>query len=206
MRPCTLIIDLDGVVRQWGPATPIELKHGLPAGSLLATAFSPDLLEPAITGAVDDQQWRTDVAARLGTRYGRAGVRAVEEWSRSCGTVDDAVLGLVRQYRRIAPVVLLSNATSRLPADLVQLRLDGEFDEVFGSYRLGVAKPDPRVFELVCRELGTDPAFCVFVDDTAGHVVGARAAGLRAHAYRTPDDLAAFLGLNDLTIGCEHPG
>lgn len=195
--PRTLIIDLDGVVRRWEPVTPIELRHGLPAGSLLTTAFCPELLEPAITGAVDDQRWRADIASTLRARHGGAGERVVAEWSRSCGTVDDAVLGLVRRYRRTAPVVLLSNATSRLPADLARLGLDGEFDEVFASYHLGVAKPDPLVFELVCAELGAGPADCLFVDDTAGHVAGARAAGLCTHHYRTPDHLAAFLGFHD---------
>lgn len=195
VRPSPLIIDLDGVVRRWESATPIELRHGLPVGTLTATAFRPDLLDPAITGAVDDPRWRADIAAALARRHGRAGERAVEEWSRSCGTVDEAVLRLVRRYRGSAPVVVLSNAISRLPADLARLGLDDEFDAVFDSYRLGVAKPDPRVFALVCTELGAGPAECLFVDDTAGHVAGARAAGLRAHHYRSPDDLAAFLGL-----------
>jgi len=74
-----LVIDLDGVVRRWAPATSIELKYGLPADSLLKTAFSPDLLEPAITGVVDDHQWRAEIATTLVAHHGPAGQQAVAE-------------------------------------------------------------------------------------------------------------------------------
>lgn len=64
---------------------------------------------------------------------------------------------------------------------------------MFTSFRLGVAKPDPRVFALVCAELGVDPAGCRFVDDTEGHVAAAAAAGLHVHHFRGPRRLAEFL-------------
>ena len=83
----------------------------------------------------------------------------------------------------------------RLPSDLARLGLDAEVDHVFASCELGVAKPDPRVFELVCERLGAAPADCLFVDDTPGHVAAAAAAGLRAHRYRGAAELAGFLGV-----------
>jgi putative hydrolase of the HAD superfamily len=189
----TLIIDLDGVLRRWEPVGPIEARHGLPVGALFATAFSPALLTPVITGAVDDDRWRADVAAALVAAHGPTAAGAVAQWSESCGAIDQDVLDLVRRHRHDAPVVALTNATSRLPHDLARLGLDRELDAVFSSHELGVAKPDPRVFALVCARLGTEPTDCLFVDDTAGHVAAAEAAGLRAHHYRTPDAMARFL-------------
>src|SRR3954470_19636182 len=138
-----LIIDLDGVLRRWRSVGPIEARHGLPDGALFAIAFSPALLTPVITGAVDDERWRADVAAALVAAHGPAAAGAVTQWSESTGEVDQDVLGLVRRYRRGAPVVALTNATSRLPRDLARLGLDQELDAVFSSHELGIAKPDP---------------------------------------------------------------
>ncbi|WP_308257592.1 HAD family hydrolase [Pseudonocardia lacus] len=191
--PAPLIIDLDGVLRRWEPLDAVEARHGLPRGALLAAAFEPDLLHRAITGAVDDDRWRADVTAALAAAHGPAARAAVAEWSASSGAVDAEVLELVRRYRRRAPVVALTNATSRLPRDLAAVGLDRELDRVFSSHELGVAKPDPRVFALVCARLDRAPAECLFVDDTEGHVAAAREAGLRAHHYHSPAALAAFL-------------
>ena len=177
------------MLRRWDPVTAIEERHGLAPGALFGAAFAPDLLHRAVTGAIDDARWRAEVAAALGA----VGERVVGEWSESAGRVDPDVLDVLRRYRMRAPVALLSNATSRLPADLARLGLAAEFDRVFSSWQLGVAKPDPRVFALVCAELGTDPAGCRFIDDTPGHVEAARAAGLDAHRYRDAPTLARFL-------------
>jgi putative hydrolase of the HAD superfamily len=193
--PAPLIVDLDGVLRRWDPLDAVEARHGLPRGALLGAAFAPELLARVVTGVIDDDRWRADVTAALVAAHGPAAARAVAEWSESSGAVEPAVLELVRRYRRTAPVVALTNATSRLPRDLARLGLDRELDRVFSSHELGVAKPDPRVFALVCTELGRPPAECLFVDDTEGHVAAAREAGLRAHHYRSADALAAFLGL-----------
>ncbi|WP_308283390.1 HAD family hydrolase [Pseudonocardia nigra] len=198
MRSNVLIVDLDGVVRHWDPTDMAELerRNGLPPGSVLGTAFRPDLLTSAITGGCTDEEWRDAVARTLAERYGVGAWRAVAEWAQPCGSVDEDVLDLLRERRRGQRVALLSNATSRLPADLAHLGLDREFDAVFGTWELGVAKPDPRVFERVCNALGEAPDDCLFVDDTAGHVVAARAAGLRVHHYRTYDGLVEALRLD----------
>jgi len=190
-----LIIDLDGVLRSWaGQGTAaIERRHGLPAGSLTTVAFAPERLVPAITGRVTDAAWRAGVAEELTRRHGAGGRDAVREWSAPVGEVDADVLALVRAQRRVRTVALLSNATDRLRRDLRALCLEDEFDAVFSSAELGVAKPDPEVFRLVCTALGREPEQCLFVDDSAGHAAGAAAVGLRAHHYRSVAGLEDFL-------------
>ena len=44
----------------------------------------------------------------------------------------------------------------------------------------GLSKPDPRIFLLTCERLGVRPENCVFLDDDAGYVEGARKVGMRA--------------------------
>jgi putative hydrolase of the HAD superfamily len=190
-----LVIDLDGVLRSWaGQRTPdIERRHGLPPGSLTAVAFDPARLVPAVTGRVTDAAWRAGVAEELTRRHGRGGRDAVREWSAPVGEVDADVLAVVRAQRRVRTVALLSNATDRLRSDLRALSLDDEVDAVFSSAELGVAKPDPEVFTLVCEALGLAPGQCLFVDDSAGHVAAAGQVGLEAHHYRSAAGLRDFL-------------
>jgi putative hydrolase of the HAD superfamily len=191
-----LIIDLDGVLRRWNPedVTDIERRNGLPIGSLLGVAFADERLPAAITGRVTDVQWRASVVAALEHEHGRlAAQSAVAEWSALPGEINAPILGIVRRERRQRTVVLASNATDRLSDDLRRLGLDREFDAVFNSSTMGFAKPDQRFFVHIAHALGASPNRGLFVDDTPANVVAAAKAGLRAHQYRSPEDLITFL-------------
>jgi putative hydrolase of the HAD superfamily len=205
-----LLIDLDGVVRDWDPsvASAAEQRHGLPPGCIEREAFAAGPIMAAVTGRISDEDWRSGIAAGLAARHGPAAWPAVREWSAPCGRVNPAVLELVRQQRRTRRVALLSNATSRLPADLARLGLDTEFDAVFSSAVLGVAKPDTRAFRAVLRALACHAADCLFVDDTAGHVLAAAGLGLHAHHFRSAAGLAGFLadpGIHPHPRGSSQP-
>ncbi|UJW35219.1 HAD-IA family hydrolase [Saccharothrix sp. AJ9571] len=71
---------------------------------------------------------------------------------------------------------LLSNAPGA--AGPTRRRLDPFFDALVFSGEVGVAKPDERVFLLTADRLGLGAGQCVFVDDSAGNVRGAVAAGM----------------------------
>ena len=190
-----LIVDLDGVLRLWGAelVTQTEQRHGLAIGSIHAAAFDPVLLHPAVTGRVSDEEWRAQVAQRLSVEHGVDAADAVADWSRPCGRVDSTVLHLLRQQRQQRHIAVLTNATTRLHADLAVLGLASEVDAIFSSAELGVAKPHPDVFRRTCASLGVAPASCAFVDDSPENVHAAAALGMSGHLYRTPQDLSAFL-------------
>jgi len=56
--------------------------------------------------------------------------------------------------------------------------LRSEFDVFIESTRVGLRKPDPRIFQLACRELGVEPAQAAFLDDIGLNVKAARALGM----------------------------
>ncbi len=64
------------------------------------------------------------------------------------------------------------------------LKVHPRLGEVFGtlvvSGQEGVMKPDPRIFEILCERAGVAPRDCVFIDDGAHNVAGARAVGMDA--------------------------
>ncbi|MFC7219250.1 HAD family hydrolase [Streptomyces polyrhachis] len=206
-----VLCDFDGVVHLWDPdgMASLDRAWGLAEGSLAGAAFRPDLLEEAVTGQLSDGQWRERVAEDLARDCG-SGERArglVEAWSALTGRVDTDVVRLLQTLRRRVPVVLVSNATTRLESCLAAHGLAESFDAVLNTARVGVAKPDPRVFDLAARQVGADPGRCLFVDDTAGNVSAARAAGMTALHYRRFGQLreavAPLLGRASFRYGAE---
>jgi putative hydrolase of the HAD superfamily len=73
----------------------------------------------------------------------------------------------------------VSNSEGRAEASLIAAGLRPWFEVVIDSARVGVEKPDPRIFRLALDQMGIGPAETVYVGDIyAVDVVGARAAGI----------------------------
>ncbi len=78
-------------------------------------------------------------------------------------------------------VAVVSNSEGMLDALFARLGIASHFDMVADSGKLGVEKPDPRIFEYVLRHFGLPASSALHLGDTfATDVLGARAAGLRA--------------------------
>ena len=172
-----------------------ERQAGLPLGSLANVALGNEaLLYEAVTGQISDGQWRQQIIGQLAVSCGEeAAKHAVTQWSKARGSVNSDVLQVIRSQRNVRTIAILTNATSRLEADLVALGLDTEVDLVFNSSSLGIAKPDPTIFRLVGQTLDTALSDCVFVDDTRAHVEAAALLGATTHLYAEPSALGVLL-------------
>ena len=53
------------------------------------------------------------------------------------------------------------------------------FDAVIESSKVGVRKPDPRFYEIACKELDIEPPEAVFLDDLGVNLKPARELGMR---------------------------
>jgi len=110
---------------------------------------------------------------------------------------------MVRAIRRISErglrVGALTNnwATERPqpPSPLREL-----FDVFVESRAVGMRKPDPRIYRLVCRELGVEPCSVAFLDDIGANVKAARALGMATIKVVDPDaaldELGALIGFD----------
>ncbi len=77
-------------------------------------------------------------------------------------------------------VALVSNSEGMLEELFVALGVRGHFDLVLDSGRVGVEKPDPRIFRLALDAFGATAAEALHLGDSiATDVLGARAAGIR---------------------------
>jgi putative hydrolase of the HAD superfamily len=192
-RPFDAILcDIDGVLRRWPSIEPIERAHGVAPGTLFGAAFAPHRLLPAITGQVTDAQWRASVIEDLadsGELTAETARALVAAWSAMRAVPDENVVALLELAREVVPVALVSNATDRLEADLIDAGLSGFVDNLVNTSRIGFAKPDPRVYAYAAEQVGVPVRRCLFVDDTVGHVEAARAAGMQALHFREAADL-----------------
>ncbi len=52
------------------------------------------------------------------------------------------------------------------------------FDHVIESAKIGLRKPDPRIYQMMVETLGVDPNNCVYLDDLGINLKPARAMGM----------------------------
>lgn len=76
------------------------------------------------------------------------------------------------------------------------------FDYVIESSKLGIRKPDPRIYELMCETLGVDPARCIYLDDLGINLKPARAMGMHTikvlNEAQLLEDLRAATGFEGI--------
>ncbi len=107
------------------------------------------------------------------------------------------VEALRRCHDRLKTAVLTNNFAT---LDAGQPRAEGpmagladHFDVVVESSKVGLRKPDPAIYELVCGELGVAPSEAVFLDDLGVNLKPARAMGMTTIKVVDPDRALAEL-------------
>jgi putative hydrolase of the HAD superfamily len=74
------------------------------------------------------------------------------------------------------------------------------FDAFVESRAVGMRKPDPRIYQLACRELGVEPRAAAFLDDIGTNLKAARALGMTTIKVVEPEaalrELGALLGFD----------
>jgi putative hydrolase of the HAD superfamily len=109
---------------------------------------------------------------------------------------EEAVPTLLRLRARGLSIAMISDCTDELPMIWPELSLAHLIDATVFSTESGYTKPDPRLYELACRELGVAPAECLYVGDGGGHeLTGANHAGMTAVRLVAPD-LITHLSFN----------
>jgi len=67
------------------------------------------------------------------------------------------------------------------------------FDDIVISGAVKLAKPDPRIFELLLERIGRPAQECVFIDDSAKNIAVAKEMGFKAIQFAGPDHLEQAL-------------
>jgi putative hydrolase of the HAD superfamily len=115
---------------------------------------------------------------------------------------------MVEALRRIKARFKTGCITNNLPANAIGSNhgrtlyvadVMALFDHVIESAKIGLRKPDPRVYEMMVQQLGVDPTACVYLDDLGVNLKPARAIGMTTIKVLTGEqaiaDLEAATGL-----------
>ena len=119
--------------------------------------------------------------------------------------VHDVLLKVKENYRTF----LLSN-TNQIHYDYIMKYLKDEFDvenndhlfeKAYYSQQMLKRKPHVEIFEQVIQENNLNPAETLFIDDTPGHLEGAKKAGLQTLLMtENPKHLGEFLKSNGILV------
>ena len=74
------------------------------------------------------------------------------------------------------------------------------FEIVIESSKVGMRKPDPKIYELACQEMGIEPSEAIYLDDLGINLKPARALGMSTIKVLSADqainELEQQLGLS----------
>jgi putative hydrolase of the HAD superfamily len=95
--------------------------------------------------------------------------------------LDRQILELLRTLRAggTHKTGLISNAWSDLRDYLVREKMDDAFDHIIISAEVGVAKPEPKIFQIALEQAGAKPGEAVFVDDFYHNIEGCEKVGMK---------------------------
>jgi putative hydrolase of the HAD superfamily len=107
-----------------------------------------------------------------------------------------------RCHERLRTGLITNNMASMVQGDegnsTMLSVVDGLFDVIIESSKAGIRKPDPRIYELACEQLGVEPSEVVFLDDLGINLKPAAAMGMTTikvlDAYKAIAELEAAVG------------
>ena len=168
----------------------LEGKYGLPEGGFWDALFEIPEWHEVEVGRSSEREWLRAALDKLYELAGRPipGIR--QDWHHIWKGIDEEVVSLARALRSRYKVGMISNATKNLE-DILENHhgIIDLFDVVINSARVGVAKPDARIYHLAAETLGVPVSVCVFTDDLAQNIEGARAAGMQAFHFQGAADM-----------------
>ncbi len=182
-----VFFDFGGVIATPDPEEMrrLEEQYGLPKGALRQAAYEIPEWQELRFGKGIEEAWQEAMRRRLEEIAGRSLQGIVAESERVWRGRNEEVIDLARQLRRNYKVGMISNGSLDLEDVLHDhYEIDHLFDPIVNSARVGMAKPDPRIFRLAAEQMGVQPPACVHIDDIQRNVIGAREAGMHGIHYQ----------------------
>ncbi len=198
-RP-VLIFDLGGVVLDWNPR---HLYRKLIPDEVARESFLTEVCSPAWNLQMDIGKPSAEAVAELSARFpDQAGLISAywDRWPEMLGGPIPGTSELVAELARSGrELYAISNFNGEVwPATMDAFPVLNCFKDIVISSFVGVCKPDPRIFALALRRFGVAAGDCLFIDDVAANVDGAKAAGIAAVQFTSAAALRRLLASADL--------
>jgi putative hydrolase of the HAD superfamily len=155
------------------------------------------------TGQMGEAEYAARCATCLGLSPAQQEEFMADLWDWYCGQLDQELMAFAASLRpRVRTAIVSNSAGGARREELSRYAFDEIFDPIIYSHEVGLAKPDPAIFELVCSRLDVTPGESIFVDDVPEHCEAARRVGMHAIQHlSTPQTITAVTALIDGTVG-----
>ena len=160
------------------------------AAALNAALFGSPLWTLLDSGTISHETMARYARAHLPERLHPNLADCIAHWPEHSAPLEAANELAIRLKREGYGLYLLSNASTRIMEQLNHMPAMPYLDGYLVSGMERLMKPDPAIYELLCRRYYLDPAACLFVDDNADNCEGARVAGMSA--FHFTGDVAAL--------------
>ncbi len=201
-----VIWDMGGVlVRNTVPEPRLRLaeKYGLTEPQLENLVFANPVAPKATLGQASVEELWEYVARSLDIDRKELPAFAAGFWSSD--RVDEDLLDFIQFLHTRYKTGLLSNAfgDTRPSVSVRFPRLLEVFDVSLFSAEEGLAKPDPRFYQLMLERLGVKAEESIFVDDFPENIEGARALGIKGVHFKNPQQVRQAVLENLSSNGAE---
>lgn len=104
------------------------------------------------------------------------------------------MLGLIGRLKKEYRTAALANSGMEwLDFKARKYNLDAFFELIVNSGHYGLAKPNPKIYELTVQKLKVDPRECIFIDDKRKNLLPAKKLGMKTILFKGQQDLEAKL-------------
>jgi epoxide hydrolase-like predicted phosphatase len=188
-----IIWDLGGVILRTenrAPRTQLAERLGMTYEDLDRLVFESQSSKLATIGSIDENRHWETVCKTLNLLPEE--IPALREGFFEGDRIDTSLLEAINSLRPRFRIGLLSNAWSELRKYIEdEWHIADVFDDMIISAEVGLAKPDPRIYQLAVDRLGVPAEQTVFIDDVQRNVEGARLAGLASIQFQNPSQVQA---------------
>lgn len=193
--PSIVVFDLGGVIVDWNPRYLMdraisdakkreEFLAWIPAANLLsALDMAPDSRAAIAPIIAQHPQFAVEIATY------------VDRFDETVAGEFPEMAALAQRLHAASVVQFALTNWAGDTFDLVRPRLPtlALMRDIVVSGREGMIKPDPRIFELICRRGGFTPSQAVFIDDSLKNAEAARAFGMAGIHHRSAEQTIAEL-------------
>lgn len=174
-----------------------RLLLGMTGPDFAAALETVDPHRASRTGALTEVQLTERYAAALGMSESLTAEFTADMWDWYCGELDAEMVGFAASLRpRLRTGILSNSVAGARREEQARYGFAELVDVVVYSHEIGVAKPEPEAFRLLCRALGVQPAELVFLDDVPGHIEVACQLGIHGIVHvAAPNSIAAVEAL-----------
>ncbi|MEN9408894.1 MAG: hypothetical protein RL216_868 [Pseudomonadota bacterium] len=186
MTPEAVIFDVGNVLTRWQP----EAFYDRVIGEARRRALFAAVDLHHMNDLVDTGALFRETIYDWAERYPDWGPEIRLWYDRWIELASPRIEGSIRLQRALrakgVPVFALTNFGRYSFEEAVpQMEFLQDFDRLYVSGRMGVIKPDPRIYEMVEADCGIAPSRLLFTDDRADNITAAARRGWRTHQFES---------------------